>query len=92
MYTRERWSPQELSRSVKATGRRTVGGDRSGSPAGGETEPRYATEEIRKLSRRGDNVKSGQAAAKYDGEVGSPDQQIAELREAVCVEGRSNEV
>ena len=58
---------------------------------GGETEPRYATEEIRKLSRRRDNVKSGQAAAKYEGEVESLNQQIAELREAMWVDGRPNQ-
>ena len=56
----------------------------------GDTEPRYATEQIRKLSRRRDNVKSGQAAAKYDGEVERLNQQIAELREAMWVDGRSN--
>ena len=57
----------------------------------GDTEPRYATEQIRKLSRRRDNVKSGQAAARYDGEVESLNQQIAELREAMWVDGRPNE-
>ena len=59
---------------------------------GGQTEPRYATEQIRTLSRRRDNVKSGQAAAKYDGEVESLNQQIAELREAMWVDGRPNEL